>query len=176
MGKLVGLFVGVFAVVGAALAQGAQQEPPTFENQIVRSWKAEHDKILDMAKDFPGEKYDSRPHADARSFLEEMRHVTIGLEMCTAQLLGTPFDYAARSKADQAKPKTRESLVSEMEAAMKASFEAVEKNPSPRLLFWLSHQSEHYGKLVAIYRMSNLVPPQTRAQQERLRQRQQQNP
>lgn len=172
MRRLLSVLAGLCVVAGVAGAQGAQQPPPTFETNIVRSWKAEHNKILDMAKDFPEDKFGSRPQADARSFVEELRHVTIGLEMSTAQLTGQPFDYNARVQADESKPATRASVVSEMEAAIAASYAAVEKNPSPRLVFWLGHQSEHYGKLVSIYRINNLVPPTTRAQQERARQRQ----
>jgi predicted enzyme related to lactoylglutathione lyase len=49
-----------------------------------------------------------------------------------------------------------------MEAALIKSFAAVEKNPSPRLVFWIDHQAEHYGKLVSNYRMNGIVPPISR--------------
>ena len=146
-------------------AQGAApQAPPTWETSVANTWKGLHNKILAMAKDtqFPDDKLGSRPHPDSRSVLEEYRHVTIGLEMSTAQLAGTPFDYNARIKADDAKPKTRASVVAEMEAAIAASYPLVEKQPSPRLIFWIDHQGEHYGKLVSIYRMNGIVPPVSR--------------
>ena len=159
------------ALVAVGLAQGQQQQaPPTFETMIVNSWKAEHNKILEMAKDFPEDKYDVKPHPEARSFYDEVRHVTIGLEMSAAQLRGERFDYMARIEADKAKPKTRESLVGELESAMQVSFAEVEKKQAPALVFWVGHQSEHYGKLATLYRMNNLVPPATRRAQERMRQ------
>jgi hypothetical protein len=152
------------AVLALACPAGAQQQqaPPTYETALLRQWKGVHNKILAMARDFPEDKFDSRPHKDSRSFLEEVRHVTIGLEMTTAILRGQQFDFGAREKADAGKPKTRESLVGELEAAILVSFAEVEKSPSPRLLGWLEHQGEHYGKLTAIYRMNNLVPPASR--------------
>ena len=158
------LVTGALCILVAGPAS-AQQAQPTFEEVIARAWKAEHDKILDMAKDFPVELYDARPHVDSRSFLDEMRHVTIGLEMSTAQLRGEAFDYPAREAADESKPPTRESVVGEMEDAIAASYALVDEGTSPalpRLVFWIGHQSEHYGKLVSIYRMNGLVPPVSR--------------
>ena len=147
-----------------ASGQAAPQAPPTWEQQTLRTWQGLHNKILAMAKDtlFPDAKLETKPHADSRTILDEYRHVTIGLEMSTAQLTGAPFDYAARVKADESKPRTRASVVSEMEAAIAASYPAVEKSASPRLLFWLEHQGEHYGKLVSNYRQAGIVPPVSR--------------
>jgi len=160
---LVGVGV-ILASLGASHAAAQAQTPATFETMTVRTWKTLHDKILVMAKDtvFPDDKLGFKPHPDSRSVLEEFRHVTIGLEMSTAGLTGQPFDYAAREKADETKPKTRASVVAEMEAAMAASYAAVEKGPKPLLVFWIDHQAEHYGKLVSDYRMVGIVPPISR--------------
>lgn len=157
----------VAAAVRPAFAQTAApatQAPPTWESTTINAWKALHNKILVMAKDteFPEAKLESRPHPDSRTVLDEYRHVTIGLEMSTAQLTGKPFDYAARLKADESKPRTRASVVAEMEAAIAASYPVVEQQASPRLLFWVEHQAEHYGKLVSNYRMNGIVPPISR--------------
>lgn len=165
MGRWGWTVMGALVLGAGAGDAAAQQAQPTFEGVIAQSWKAEHDKILTMAKDVPEELLDARPHEDARSFLEEFRHVTIGLEMSTAQLRGDSFDYNARVAEDEGKPATRASLVEEMEAAIAASYPLVEAGDSPalpRLAFWLSHQGEHYGKLVTLYRMNGLVPPVSR--------------
>jgi len=136
--------------------------PPSYETSIFTTWKSLHNKILEMARDFPEEKYGWKPHPDSRPMIEEFRHVTIGLEMSTAELRGDRFDYAGRLKADETKPQTRESVVKEMEAAIAASYAAVQTSPKPRLIFWIDHQAEHYGKLVSNYRMNGLVPPISR--------------
>jgi hypothetical protein len=163
--------VPLFSVVAAlvlmsgqlALAQ-APRPPATFESTIVNSWKNVHNKILAMAKDtqYPDDKLGWKPHPDSRSVLEELRHVTIGLEMTTAVAKGEKFDFAAREKADAGKPTTRASMVAEMEAAIAASFPVVESKPSPSLIGWLEHQGEHYGKLVTAYRVNGIVPPVSR--------------
>jgi hypothetical protein len=77
-------------------------------------------------------------------------------------LRGEKFDYFAREKADAGKPKTRASMVSEMEAAIAISYPLVEKSPTPLLIGWIEDQAEHYGKLVSNYRAIGIVPPISR--------------
>ena len=156
----------VLAFTVAASAQTATPKPPpTYEQVIVNTWKNLHNKILAMAKDtqFPDDKLGWKPHPDSRSILEELRHVTIGLEMTTALAKGEKFDFFAREKMDANKPKTRASMVAEMEAAIAASYPVVEGGkPIPQLIGWIEHQGEHYGKLVSAYRSNGLVPPVSR--------------
>jgi hypothetical protein len=150
----------------SALAQTTTPKPPpTYEQVIVNTWKGLHNKILAMAKDtqFPDDKLGWKPHPESRSILEELRHVTIGLEMTTALAKGEKFDFFAREKMDANKPKTRASVVQEMEAAIAASYPVVEGGkPIPQLIGWLDHQGEHYGKLVTAYRVNGIVPPVSR--------------
>ena len=111
-------FMAVLLLACLAAPGEAQDKPaPTYENVIYNQWRSVHDKLLAMAKDtqFPDDKLGWKPHPDSRSVLEELRHVTIGLEMTTAQARGEKFDFEAREKADAGKPKTRASMVAEME-------------------------------------------------------------
>ena len=121
---------------GAAAAVIVEQAKPapTYESVLARSWENVHDKILAMAKDtvYPDDKLAWKPHPDARSVMDELRHVTIGLEMTTAEARGEKFDFEAREKADAGKPKTRASVVAEMEAAIAASYPLVKSKPRPR--------------------------------------------
>jgi hypothetical protein len=157
------LAVALVTLAGLTPAR-AQQTPQTWEQVTFNTWKALHDKILLMARDtiFPDEKLGWKPHPDSRTVLDEFRHVTIGLEMSTASLTGAKFDYNARIKADDGKPKTRASVVAEMETALASSYAAVQKDPKPSLIFWIDHQAEHYGKLVSNYRMNDIIPPISR--------------
>src|SRR5215203_6493956 len=103
------MIVLVALALGAstALAQTtAPKPPPTYEQVIVNTWKNLHNKILAMAKDteYPDAKLGWKPHPDSRSVLEELRHVTIGLEMTTAVAKGEKFDFGAREKMDAGKP------------------------------------------------------------------------
>jgi hypothetical protein len=154
-------------LIGAAQGQTPAPPPLTYERVITSTWTSLHDKILVMAKDtmFPDEKLGWKPHPDARSVLEEFRQVTLGLELASAQLRGeklTGPGVAARRKADADKPKTRASVVSDMEAAIAVSYPLVEKSPNPLLVGWIEDQAEHYGKLVSNYRAVGIVPPSSR--------------
>ena len=161
---LVAAIATLNVLTGAAQDQTPAPPPLTYEQVITGTWKSLHDKILVMAKDtvFPDDKLGWKPHPDARSVLEEFRHVTIGLEMTSALVRGEKFDFMAREKADAGKPKTRASVVSEMEAAIAISYPLVEKSPKPLLIGWIDHQAEHYGKLVSNYRAVGIVPPISR--------------
>jgi len=138
--------------------------PPTYESTVRSAWRGLHNKLLTMAKDtlFPVAQLEARPHPESRSVIDELRHVTIGLEMSTAGLRGQRFDYAARLRADREKPRTRESVVVEMEAAMRESFAALDSVVTPSMVGWLEHQAEHYGKMVTQYRVLGIVPPISR--------------
>ena len=156
----------VLLATGSAAAVIVEQAKPapTYETALARSWEAIHNKILVIAKDtaFPDDKLAWKPHPDARSVMEELRHVTIGLEMTTAEAKGEKFDFDAREKADAGKPKTRASVVAEMEAAIAASYPLVKAKPRPQLIGWREHQGEHNGKLVTAYRANGVVPPISR--------------
>jgi hypothetical protein len=133
-------------LTGAAKDQTPAPPPLTYERVITTTWKNLHDKILQMAKDkmFPDDKLEWRPHHDARSVLEEFRQVTNGLEWSSAQLRGEKLDgptVSARRNADAGKPKTRASIVSEMEAAIAVSYPLVEKTPTPVLIGWIRDQA-----------------------------------
>ena len=83
--------IALVASASAAAVIGEQAKPaPTYETALARSWEDVHNKILTMAKDtlFPDDKLGWRPHPDSRSVLDELRHVTIGLEMTTAEARG----------------------------------------------------------------------------------------
>jgi hypothetical protein len=159
--------VATLNVLTGAKGQTPAPPPLTYERVITTTWKNLHDKILQMAKDtmFPDDKLEWRPHPDARSVLEEFRQVTNGLEWSSAQLRGEKLDdptVSARRNADAAKPKTRASIVSDMEAAIAVSYPLVEKSPAPLLIGWIRDQAEHYGKLVTSYRALGIVPPVSR--------------
>ena len=164
---LVAAIATLNVLTGAAQGQTPTPPPLTYERAITSTWKNLHDRILEMAKDtaFPDDKLEWKPHPDARSVLDEFRHVTIGLEFSSAQLRGEKLDavtFRARQKADAGKPKTRASIVTEMEAAIAISYPLVEKSPTPLLIGWIRDQAEHYGKLVSNYRAVGIVPPISR--------------
>jgi hypothetical protein len=172
-------FAAVTIIMLVALTLGASaalkqtttpKPPPTYEQVITNNWKNVHNKILTVAKDtvFPDAKLGWKPPPDARSVIEELRHVTIGLEATTAQAKGEKYDFGAKEKEFASRPQTRAAVVSEMEAAIAASFAVLDApghKPMPQLIGWLEHQGEHYGKVVTAYRVNGVVPPISRPKQ-----------
>src|SRR5262249_20571883 len=66
---LVALFV--------ASAQG-QQQSPTPAQSISRNFDSINQRVLEMAQDFPADKYDFKPTKEVRSFGEVLVHVISG--------------------------------------------------------------------------------------------------
>ncbi len=157
----VGCLMLLGLVAGPVAAQG-QQSPPTFEQVAVRAWNNVHNKVIAMAKDFPEDKYDSRPQKDARSFVEEVWHLTQGTEFFAAVLRGEQPDPQKFFGSYDGRPRTRAELAAQLEKGTKEVATLLEQKPTPRSIGWVEHAGEHYGKLVTIYRMNNLVPPASR--------------
>jgi hypothetical protein len=157
-------------MLGASAASAqttTPKPPPTYEQVILRSWKNVHDTSRVMATDtvYPEAKLGWKPHPDARSVADELRHVTIGLEATTALAKGEKYDFEAKEKEYARQPQTRAAIVAEMEKAIAASYAVVDApgfKPAPGLIGWLEHQGEHYGKLVTAYRVNGVVPPVSR--------------
>ena len=135
--------------LGAGLAQAQDQTPPTPQERLARSWNSVHKKLIDMAEDFPEDKYDYKAHPDVRSFGEIFGEIA--------------EDYKYTSKAD---------TVAKLKKSVEDCEAAVNAEDNSRLIGILEHAGENYGKLVVYYRVNGLVPPATRAAQERRRQQQ----
>lgn len=155
----------VFALAGAVAAQG-QQPPPTFEQVTLRQWNAVHKKVIDMAKDFPEDKWDSRPHKDARSFIEEVWHVTATAEWLLAQYTGQQVDTDKLFNSYDGRPRNRAELVAQLEKASGECAKQIEQKPNARVIGLIEHAAEHYGKMATIYRMNGVVPPTSRSQND----------
>src|SRR5262245_46598860 len=54
------------------------QQSPTPHQSMSRNFDSLNQRILDMAQDFPAEKYDYRPTKEVRSFGEVMVHIISG--------------------------------------------------------------------------------------------------
>ena len=162
--------------LGAGLAQAQDQTPPTPQQRLERSWNNVHKKLIDMAEDFPEEKYDYRPHPDVRSFGEELMHVALLNAFIASSAQPQEGDPEERSREIQRNHKytSKADTIAKLKKAVEAASAVVDGEDNLRLIGWLEHNGEHYGKLVVYYRVNGLVPPATRAAQERRQQQQQQ--
>src|SRR4249920_3677023 len=79
-GRCVTALVFSVLVVGTAFAQaqGAAATPRpvgAFAQELLGGWNDIHHKLIEMAKDFPEDKYEFKVQKDQRSFAENILHV-----------------------------------------------------------------------------------------------------
>ena len=157
------LLAGVALMPGPAQAQQQQPDPPqSWDEAAVRSFNNVHNKLIAMAKDakYPADKEGYKPHADSRSFLEELSHSVQSLVTSVVRLNGG--DRAAMQAAVAAIPKDRAGIAAALEKAKADYLAAWEKTKPFGIIGLTEHAGEHYGKLVTIYRVNGLVPPGSR--------------
>ena len=157
-------FLSVSVVSNLGLAQG-QRPPQTAAQNLTADFNYVHKQILDMAKDFPEDKYGFRLRPEMRSFGEVVVHVASGTVYAAKAGMGEkvkwdeldPKNY--HSKADIVA--LLEKAFADAQAAMKQNPEGPTRNLQP-FLDVIEHSAEHYGLLVAYYRANGIVPPASR--------------
>jgi uncharacterized damage-inducible protein DinB len=155
----------VVLVLAASLFALAQT-PSTPAKSFTAQFEDVNRRLLDMAKDFPAEKYGYRATKDVRSFREIIVHVASGNAFAAKAGRGEkvkwdeidPKGYATKAAAVALLEKT----IADANATLKATPEdRFTKTVEP----WLSvieHAGEHYGQLVVYYRINGMVPPESR--------------
>jgi hypothetical protein len=150
-----------------AIAQQPRRTVPSPAQGVRNNLKGLDAKLLEMAKDWPADKYDFRLKPEMRSFGEVLVHVVAG-NMFAAKV-GRGDASAKWNELDGSKYKTKAEVVALLEKNFgdsEAAAAAVPDEAFTKSLFpWVSvieHSAEHYGLLVAYYRASGMVPPETR--------------
>ena len=143
------------------------QNPPRTTAQSIRGHFASINKhILDMAKDFPEDKYDYKLKPEMRSFAAVLVHVVSGNVYAAKAGRGEQVNW---DELDPKNYKTKAEVVALVEKSIADSEETLksvsDESLSKRIEPWISvieHSAEHYGLLVAYYRANGLVPPESR--------------
>ncbi len=176
------LLAAMIAAPLAAQEAAKKQEPPKPApgpaQDAIEQWNEIGRKVIAMAEDFPEDKYDFKPTPEVRSFAEQLLHVA-----------GVNLIYAAVAKGEKpgeenllrAQYKTKADVVQVVKksfadgaAVMKEKGDkgimGAIKNPYANEMTTLyslamgfnEHSGEHYGQLVVYYRVSGMVPPESR--------------
>ena len=159
-----GLSTLLLTTLTVAVAQ--QPKPPqTPAQQATRYFDGVNKQVLEMAQDFPADKYDFRLRKEMRSFGEVIVHIMSGNVYAAKTGRGEKANW---DEIDPKSYKTKADIVTAFQksiadcaAALKAHPIAEGKSIEP----WIGvmqHSSEHYGLLVAYYRANGLVPPASR--------------
>ena len=150
----------------ASLPAHSQSAQRTTAQSIRGHFASVNQRILTMARDFPGDKYDFKPKPEMRTFAAVVVHIASGNVYAAKAGRGQNVNWDeldAKEYADKtAVVALMEKSIADAEATLKSVPDAaLSKSVEP----WVSvieHSAEHYGLLVAYYRANGLVPPESR--------------
>jgi uncharacterized damage-inducible protein DinB len=152
------------ALIVSAIAH-AQPQPPTAAARLSVHFKDVNRRVLEMAKDFPEDKYNFKLKPEMRSFGEVLVHVASGNVFAAKAGRGENVKWdemdAKNYPNKAAIVAFLEKTIADADAALKDAPEGPRKNMEP-FLSVMEHSAEHYGLLVAYYRANGIVPPESR--------------
>jgi len=167
--RIISRSVWLLALLAVTLLPAVAQNTPRSAADSVRGhFRGINHQVLEMAKDFPEDKYDFKLKPEMRSFGEVLVHVASGNVYAAKAAHGEkvnwdeldPKDYKGKAAIVDMLQKA----ITDSENVMKSlSDSAFNKSVEP----WASvteHSAEHYGLLVAYYRANGMVPPASRPQ------------
>ena len=167
------------AIAQDAMKKVAAVKPADPELKVVLdSWNDIGRKLTAMAEDFPEDKYNFKPTPAQRSFAEQLLHAAGSMYYFTNPATGQKPPAAEDPKRDQYK--TKSDVVAFVKKAVADGAAAIqskgEKGLMSEVVYFpgqksrvldiaygiIEHSGEHYGQLVVYYRLSGLVPPESR--------------
>ena len=146
---------------------------------VLDSWNDIGRKLIAMAEDFPEDKYDFKPTPAQRSFAEQLLHAAAANYYFTNAVRGEkpPAD----DNPKRADFKSKADIVTFVKKSFADGASAIKDkgdkgmltlvvdpfaHQQVRVVDWaygfIEHDGEHYGQLVVYYRLSGLVPPESR--------------
>ena len=164
----------------AAAQKSDSSQAAVSESQIVLAqWNEIGRKLIAMAEDFPEDKYEFKATPAQRSFAEQLLHVSASMYYFTDVAQGQKPRYPDDPKRDALKTKAQivaylKKCVEDGAALIKAKGDKgmsdlvtdpeskQQMHVSDLALGLTEHSGEHYGQLVVYYRLSGLVPPESR--------------
>jgi hypothetical protein len=154
---------------GVARAQdSAAKKIPTPSEAALANWNDIGGRLVKMAEDWPEAKYTYRPNADVRTFQEVLLHIAgsnygmvngaSGKKMGDEKNDPAVSDYKTNAQTVEFLKKSVADGAAEIQREGDAG---VLKNLSD-WIGYIEHMGEHYGLLVAYYRVNGVVPPSSR--------------
>lgn len=159
------LFVCGLGLISVAPAI-AQKPPEPPAKTVYRLFTGVNDQVLTMAEDFPEDKYGYKPKPEMRSFGEVIVHIASGNVYAAKKGRGEDVRW---DELDPKNYKTKAEIVALFRKSIDDSTAALKAKPEQSFATSLGpwpdvteHSAEHYGLLVAYYRLNGLVPPASR--------------
>jgi DinB superfamily len=150
----------------AVISVEAQNRPRSTADSVRGHFDSVNRRVLEMAKDFPEEKYDYRLKPEMRPFGAVIVHIASGNVYAAKAGRGEKVSW---DELDPNNYKTKAQIVALMEKSIADADSTLKNLPDEAFTKsvepWLGvteHTAEHYGLLVAYYRANGLVPPASR--------------
>ena len=142
----------------------AQDEAPSVEDVLKRSWNREAKKVLAMAQDeeFPADKFDTPTTEGAQTYSDLLWHCVGSLHGSAARMNGMSRDESRAAAQKRERPSDSAGMADALEKALADFNAAAEKGIDARMIGGFGHLAEQYGKLVGVYRAFGIVPPNSR--------------
>jgi DinB superfamily len=154
------------ASTGAVAQEQTPRQLPSPAVGINRNFTYINQKILDMAQEFPADKYDYRLTKEMRSFGELIVHIASGNVYAAKAGRGEKVSWDELDPKNYAKKADIVAMFQNSIEDATATLKAVPEERFARTLApWLAvieHSAEHYGLLVGYYRINGMVPQESR--------------
>jgi uncharacterized damage-inducible protein DinB len=160
----------LFSCAGIARAQeGAQSKTPQTPTQaILENWNDVGNRLIAMAQDWPEDKYTYKLTPTVRTFQQVILHIAGSNYDVINHLAGTKVG-EAQNDPPVSQYKTKAETVAYLKKSVEDGAALLQKQGDAEVLKHLSawvgyteHMGEHYGLLVAYYRATGGVPPESR--------------
>src|SRR5690242_8387678 len=150
----------------AASTVVAQNAPRSTSDSVRGHFVSVNRRVLEIAKDFPEDKYDFKLKPEMRTFGAVILHIASGNVYAAKAGRGEnvnwdeldPKDYSNKS----AVVALMEKSIADAQATLKSVPDAALAKSIEPWISVIEHSAEHYGLLVAYYRANGLVPPESR--------------
>lgn len=147
-------------------------------SKLLAQWNEIGQKLIAIAEDLPENKYDYKPNPESRSFIQQLMHASGSMYFFTDVAQGTQARYG--DDPSRSEWVTKGDVVAFVSQSVKDGADLIEKKGENGLSELVNdgsshlirvedlahrvieHSGEHYGQLVAYYRISGMVPPESR--------------
>jgi uncharacterized damage-inducible protein DinB len=158
--------IGVPLIFLALAVTAAYSQTHTTAESVRGHFASINRQILEMAKDFPADKYDFKLKPEMRTFGAVLVHIASGNVYAAKTGKGENVNW---DELDPKNYKTKAEVVALLEKSItdsQATLKGLSDDSFAKAIEpWISvteHSAEHYGLLIAYYRANGLVPPSSR--------------
>jgi hypothetical protein len=157
-----------FACTAHAQESSQPKAPQTPTQAVLENWNDVGTRLITMAQDWPEEKYTYKLNPAVRTFQEVILHIAGSNYDLLNHLAGSKVG-EAQNDPPVSQYKTKAQTVAYLKKSVEDGAALLQKEGDADVLKHLSgwigyteHMGEHYGLLVAYYRASGGVPPESR--------------